>query len=268
MDVINKRKLLVLFATFSSVAIFWNDSWIQPFKIIVVFFHEISHAMGAILTGGTVESIRIFWDESGYTVTKGGNFLVIASAGYLGCTIWGSSMLLVSLSGKLCNYFSIASGLVTAYFILNFSPKAENLIYFLIIGWCMFFVVTGVLFKWVSRYSLFYMGGITSLYSLFDLFDFFRGQIQNTDAGKIASYYVSDPFTAKIMAYAIGGLISLISVLILYKIIVKAAISKTSESVDETPAANESPQPEIASAEIDPELLKQIQTLKEIQRTW
>ena len=255
----HKWKIVSLFFLFVSIAVFWNYDWIQPLKLIVVFFHEVSHGMGALLTGGQVNSIFISWDESGYTVTEGGNFLTIASAGYIGCMLWGSLMLYTSLSSKYCEYYSIVLGIVIAFFMLRFSSGIENSIYFLILGWSVFFIVTGILLQKVSRYALFYMGGITSLYGLFDLFDFFRGSIRNTDAGKIAKYYVNDPLLEKVMAYAIAFLISVVSIWILYRIIARALLDKEEESAaptDETPTDEATP-----ATTIDPELIEKLERL-------
>ena len=259
MPLSHKWKIVSLFFLFVSIAVFWNYDWIKPLKLIVVFFHEVSHGMGALLTGGKVNSIFISWDESGYTVTEGGNFMTIASAGYIGCMLWGSLMLYTSLSSKYSEYYSIALGIVIAFFMLRFSSGIENSIYFLILGWSGLFIVTGILLQNISRYALFYMGGITSLYGLFDLFDFFRGSIEHTDAGKIAKHYVSDPFLEKVMAYAIALLISIVSIWILYRIIARALLDRTEESValpTETSGDEAGP-----ATTIDPELLEKLERL-------
>ena len=258
----HRWKLVTLLVAFITIGIFWNYTWIQPLKLIVVFLHEVSHAIGALITGGKVESISISWDESGYTITNGGKFLIIASAGYIGCILWGSIMLFASLSSQYCQYYSITLGALIAFFMISFSSGIETTIYFLVIFWSLFFIITGVLFQNISRYSLFYMGGITSLYGLFDLFDFFRGAIDKTDAGKIAKYCVRDPFLAKIMAYLIALLISLISVWTLYRTI-KGSIFNKKESKDSLPEESfineiEPPQQTVV---VDQKLIDELQRL-------
>ena len=231
MQLSHRWKLVTLLIVFITIAVFWNHAWIQPLKLIVVFLHEVSHAIGALITGGSVESIFISWDESGHTITSGGDFLTIASAGYIGCIFWGSLMLFISLSSKFSQYYSIGLGMLILFFTLRFSSGIDSDLYFLIILWSLFFIVTGVLFHSISRYAMFYMGGITSLYGLFDLFDFFRGSIHTTDAGKIAIHYVNDPFLTKIMAYMIASLISIISIWILYRTITIALTTKQKTEV-------------------------------------
>src|SRR5438552_3074829 len=58
-----------------------------PFRIFVTFIHESGHAIAALLTGNSVESLRISFDASGETYTTRGGLLsqvCVASAGYIG----------------------------------------------------------------------------------------------------------------------------------------------------------------------------------------
>ena len=66
---------------------------LYPIRLFVTFVHESSHALTAILTGGSVSSIVIHPDASGYTLTYGGNEPLIAAAGYLGATAFGAWLL-------------------------------------------------------------------------------------------------------------------------------------------------------------------------------
>lgn len=69
-----------------------------PLKIFVVFLHELSHGLAAIMTGGTILRIELTFDQGGVCVTRGGSDFVILSAGYLGSSLWGA--LLLVLSGR------------------------------------------------------------------------------------------------------------------------------------------------------------------------
>jgi hypothetical protein len=57
---------------------------IYPFKLIVTILHETGHALGALLTGGIVDSIQINPDGSGWCKTGGGMHGVVLMGGYLG----------------------------------------------------------------------------------------------------------------------------------------------------------------------------------------
>jgi Peptidase M50B-like len=65
---------------------------LYPVTLLVTFLHEFGHALGAILTGGNVDDLKINWDGSGYTVTRGGNQAVILMGGYLGSAVLGNML--------------------------------------------------------------------------------------------------------------------------------------------------------------------------------
>ncbi len=63
---------------------------LYPVTMLVTFMHEFGHAMGAILTGGSVEGLQVNSDGSGYTTTRGGSPGVVLMGGYLGSAILGN----------------------------------------------------------------------------------------------------------------------------------------------------------------------------------
>ncbi|MGJ8545181.1 MAG: M50 family metallopeptidase [Sulfitobacter sp.] len=75
----------------------WQTPAALPFKILVVFLHELSHALAAIATGGTVIELSLSPQQGGHAITRGGNPFVILSAGYLGSLLLGASLLLLAL---------------------------------------------------------------------------------------------------------------------------------------------------------------------------
>ena len=69
-----------------------------PFRIFVTFIHEGGHAIAALLTGNSVESLSVATNASGETyTTQGGLFsqVFISSAGYLGSMLYGSLLLIL-----------------------------------------------------------------------------------------------------------------------------------------------------------------------------
>ena len=81
---------------FTALWLLWPTVWIYPFKIFVVFLHELSHAVAGLATGGTVQRITLDPREGGATYVNGGNAFVMLSAGYLGSLLWGLALLLVA----------------------------------------------------------------------------------------------------------------------------------------------------------------------------
>jgi hypothetical protein len=69
-----------------------------PFRIFVTFIHEGGHAIAALLTGNSVESLSIATNASGETyTTQGGTFsqMFVSSAGYLGSMAFGATLLVL-----------------------------------------------------------------------------------------------------------------------------------------------------------------------------
>lgn len=81
---------LAVFALISTTAFY-------PLRILIVFFHELSHGIAAILTGGSIESLTLSADEGGRAWTRGGNLFLIFSAGYVGSLLSGVLLFLIAL---------------------------------------------------------------------------------------------------------------------------------------------------------------------------
>lgn len=86
-----------LLALTAAVFALWQTPVVVPLKILIVFLHELSHALAAWLTGGTVEQISVSPQQGGFAVTRGGNLFAILSAGYLGSLILGAAILMAAL---------------------------------------------------------------------------------------------------------------------------------------------------------------------------
>ncbi len=68
-----------------------------PFKWLESYFHEISHGLTALLTGGSIVQIQLFPNGAGLCTTRGGSTFLISLMGYGGAILWG------------CLIFSIAT---------------------------------------------------------------------------------------------------------------------------------------------------------------
>jgi hypothetical protein len=84
----------------AGVFLLWNTPVMIPLKILIVFFHELSHGLAAVLTGGSIESISISPQQGGLTTTRGGWGGVITSAGYLGSLLIGVGLFLAALASR------------------------------------------------------------------------------------------------------------------------------------------------------------------------
>ena len=64
-----------------------------PLRLLVTFIHEGSHALATLLTGGWVLGLGVSSDGSGLTLSAGGIGVIVSSAGYLGATLYGATLL-------------------------------------------------------------------------------------------------------------------------------------------------------------------------------
>jgi hypothetical protein len=69
-----------------------------PFRIFVTFIHEGGHAIAALLTGNSVQSLSVAMNGSGETYTTQGNWfsqMFVSSAGYIGAMTFGALLLVL-----------------------------------------------------------------------------------------------------------------------------------------------------------------------------
>ena len=67
---------------------------LYPINLLVTYLHEFGHALGAILTGGSVEALQINEDGSGFTRTdRSGKRRYFDGWIYWKCNFWKSFVL-------------------------------------------------------------------------------------------------------------------------------------------------------------------------------
>jgi hypothetical protein len=89
------RRLALPLALAAAAMLLWGTFVVYPFRLFVVFLHEISHGLAAVATGGAIVSIGLSFDEGGVCLTRGGWPFLILNAGYLGSLLWGALFLLL-----------------------------------------------------------------------------------------------------------------------------------------------------------------------------
>ncbi len=60
-----------------------------PFLWSETFFHEISHGLASLASGGSIVRINLYFDGSGLCTTRGGWHPLVSFAGYAGSALWG-----------------------------------------------------------------------------------------------------------------------------------------------------------------------------------
>lgn len=83
------------------------SAWIPilsiPLTWNATFFHEISHGLGALVSGGNIQRIVLGVDGSGLCYTYGGSPAITLFAGYAGAILWGT---LIYLSVSMLSRFA------------------------------------------------------------------------------------------------------------------------------------------------------------------
>lgn len=92
----NIKELAYLLLLMLCVGYLWETSWVYPLKVLTVFFHEISHGLGAVVTGGSIKEINLSPAQGGLCWTAGGWRFVVLPAGYLGSMIFGGVILVAA----------------------------------------------------------------------------------------------------------------------------------------------------------------------------
>ena len=95
-----QANLLLVAAAISVVLWFipFAEILTYPFRIFVTFIHEGGHAIAAVLTGNSVDSLSVAANASGETYTTQGGLLsqmFVSSAGYVGSMAYGAMLLIL-----------------------------------------------------------------------------------------------------------------------------------------------------------------------------
>lgn len=106
------KQLLILFSVIIAIFFLWSTPALYPLKLLIVFFHESSHALMTIATGGQVIELEIDRMQGGHVISAGGNRFITLTAGYLGSLIWGVVIYLLAVGSKYDKAIMFCLGLI------------------------------------------------------------------------------------------------------------------------------------------------------------
>jgi hypothetical protein len=156
----------VLIAIFTLV--FWNWFFVYPLKVFVVFLHEISHGLAAIVTGGRIVAIGLTFDEGGVCITDGGSRFLILNAGYLGSLFWGALFLVLAARTRMSREIVGGVGVFVLAVTLLYVRTLFGFAYGLLAGGA--FVLAAVkLPRDVTDDLLEIIGVVSCLYAVWDI---------------------------------------------------------------------------------------------------
>jgi hypothetical protein len=182
------KQLSLLILLLGLIIIAWDYSILYPLKLLVVFFHESSHALAALLTGGTVKELIINKDQGGHVISQGGNQFIILSAGYIGSLLWGVVIYLTSVK---TNYDkTIMAVLAVSIIIITvvFSRSLFSWLFGLLTGGVMLLMAKYLAEKY-NDFALRVIGLTSMMYAPLDIYsDTISRSYLPSDAYLLAEY--------------------------------------------------------------------------------
>ena len=172
---------------------------LYPFELISTVFHEFGHALMTLMTGGSVTAIEINPNESGVTRFRGGFHCLILPSGYLGSSLAGAVLLVLSFGDKSAKVAAAGTGIVllsTIYWSGTLFT-AISVIFMAVALLIVYFYFP----KYLSKVILF-MGVMGSLNSLLSISShLITNTIDGSDAVEFARHC---SFLIPSMVYGIG----------------------------------------------------------------
>ncbi len=165
-----RKQWVSLTALMVLVVVLWNTWAIYPLKILVVFFHELSHALAGVLTGGKVVEIRLEASQGGCCIIQGGNQFLTLMAGYLGSLLIGGIILVLAFRTRRDRELVTILGMIILLVGLFFVRPVVGFgfLFVMVAGAAM--VTAGRRFPWQVNDFLLRTIGLTScLYAVFDI---------------------------------------------------------------------------------------------------
>ncbi len=182
----NRKELLILIGVAVFALLIWDTPVVYPVKLLVIAFHEISHALVTIFTGGSVLGMEVNSGLYGTVNSEGGNEFLIASSGYLGSLIFGFLIFISADNKKMNLILSTSLAVILLLFIANFFTDAIAIL--ILLGYVVFFYVAPRYLKLqINYWAMRILGMLSSLYVIFDIKeDLFTSDAFGTDADRLA----------------------------------------------------------------------------------
>lgn len=164
------KELGTLLAIVVAIMFLWSTWLVYPLKILVVFFHELSHGLMAVLTGGSIQEIRVVAAEGGHCITRGGSVFLTLSAGYLGSLVCGGIILVLATRTRYDQTVAMSVGAIIVLVTLVFvRPVASFGFLFGLVSGASMIAAGHYLPEQVNDYLLKVVGLTSCLYAVLDI---------------------------------------------------------------------------------------------------
>ncbi|MDM8516744.1 M50 family metallopeptidase [Desulfobacterales bacterium HSG16] len=158
------KQILYLFALLAGIFFAWDYEALYPLKVLVVFFHESSHALMTVFTGGKVSELVVTRFQGGHVLSLGGSRFMVLTAGYLGSLAWGAVIYLVGAKTRLDKAAMFILGsiiiLITVLYVRNSFALGFNLVtgsVMILSGWLATEKINDFLLRLVGLTSMIYV---------------------------------------------------------------------------------------------------------------
>ncbi|KMT65274.1 M50 family metallopeptidase [Catenovulum maritimum] len=138
-----------------------------PFKWLATYFHELSHGLMAILTGGKIQYIELYVNGGGLCVSQGGIQLLTSFIGYAGAVGWGMLMVYsATLKAKVVKFISLSLVLICVLSLLLWIRDILSMLVIIAVTLTLALPLTKLATQWVKPFMMF-LGIITMLNAIY-----------------------------------------------------------------------------------------------------
>lgn len=187
---------------------FWDSAFVLPIKYLTVFFHELSHGLASVFTGGSIVRIELNANQGGVCWTTGGVRFIVTSAGYLGSLLWGSLILLGAVKTRFDQQITAGLGIlllaVTAIWVRNL----EGVVICTLTGFGLLAIAAYTNEKICDQFLKF-LGLTSCFYVLIDIkSDLIDRSIRGSDAYEIGKMLFMPGWLVGMVWLAIAGFVT------------------------------------------------------------
>jgi hypothetical protein len=182
------KQLSYLVFLLGLIMVGWDYAVLYPLKLLVVFFHESSHALATLLTGGTVKELVINQQQGGHVISQGGNRFIIISAGYIGSLLWGVVIFVASVKSRYDKAIMTVLGVSIIIITVLLSRSLFSWLFGLLSGGIMLLMAKYLAEKY-NDFALRLIGLTSMMYAPLDIYSdtISRSHLQS-DAYLLADY--------------------------------------------------------------------------------
>eukprot|EP00834_Sanchytrium_tribonematis_P008629 NODE_1081_length_2307_cov_0.795743.p2 type:complete len:231 gc:universal NODE_1081_length_2307_cov_0.795743:488-1180(+) len=154
------------------IGILWHLPFVKhildPFKLIVVALHEVSHAIAGLATCAHIVSIEVTADQGGVTKMRGGIAWITLPAGYIGSAFFGALMVFSTFNTTA---LYVVSGFIILCLVFVLIKASNWLSRGLTVLFITIIILIWVFAAYYLRYFIGFLGVMSGSYSLWDMID-------------------------------------------------------------------------------------------------